>query len=84
MSWALVWAAMRLPGLSVYASSKAGLEAFVESLRTEERSKKITLVRPGAVATDFWNKVPFQLPPNALSADALARQILKGNLACCV
>lgn len=67
---------MRLPGLSAYAASKAGLEAFTEVLRKEERSKKITLVRPGAVATDFWNKVPFKLPPNALMPDAVAYKIL--------
>ena len=68
---------MRLPGLSAYAAAKAGLEGFVDALRKEERNKKITLVRPGAIATGFWNKVPFKLPPNALSPDALARKILE-------
>jgi NAD(P)-dependent dehydrogenase (short-subunit alcohol dehydrogenase family) len=67
---------MRLPGLGAYAAAKAGLEAFTDVLRKEERSKKITLVRPGAVATAFWNKVPFKLPPNAVTPDALARNIL--------
>ncbi len=68
---------MRLPGLGAYAAAKAGLEAFVDALRKEERNKKITLVRPGAVATAFWDKVPFKLPPNALPPDALARKILE-------
>lgn len=68
---------LRLPGLTAYAASKAGLEAFVEALSKEERKKKISLVRPGAVDTDFWEKVPFRMPAAALPPDAVARAVLR-------
>ena len=42
---------MRLPGLSAYAAAKAGLEAFAEALRKEERKRRVIVVRPGAVNT---------------------------------
>lgn len=66
---------LRLPGLSAYAAAKAGLEAFAESLRKEAR-RKVLVVRPGAVDTKFWGKVPFSMPKNALSPAALAEKIL--------
>ena len=52
---------MRLPGLAAYAAAKAGLEAMAEVVRKESR-RKVTVVRPGAVDTPFWSKVPFKLP----------------------
>jgi NAD(P)-dependent dehydrogenase (short-subunit alcohol dehydrogenase family) len=67
---------MRLPGLSAYAAAKAGLEAYADALRKELRGRKVTVVRPGAVDTPFWKKVPFKLPPNAASPDAIAARIL--------
>ena len=67
---------LRLPGLSAYAAAKAGLEAFTETLRKEERKRTVTLVRPAAVDTPFWEKVPMRLPNNALSAADTANQIL--------
>jgi len=66
---------LRLPGLSAYAASKAGLEALAECLRKEERHKKVLLVRPGAVATTLWEKVPMSLPKHALSPDDLAEAV---------
>jgi NAD(P)-dependent dehydrogenase (short-subunit alcohol dehydrogenase family) len=66
---------LRLPGLSAYAAAKAGLEAFAEVLRKETRLP-VLIVRPGAVDTPFWQKVPFSMPKNALSPDALAEKIL--------
>lgn len=66
---------LRLPGLSAYAAAKAGLEAFAEVLRKETRLP-VLVIRPGAVETPFWKKVPFAMPKNALSADSLAGQIL--------
>ena len=66
---------LRLPGLSAYAAAKAGLEAFAEVLRKETRLP-VLVVRPGAVDTPFWKKVPFAMPKNALSPASLAEQIL--------
>ena len=67
---------LRLPGLSAYAAAKSGLESFVEALRKEQRKRRIILVRPGAVATSFWDKVPMQLPKDAASPEKVARRIL--------
>jgi len=70
---------LRLPGLSAYATAKAGLEAFVEALGKEERKRRVTLVRPGAVDTPLWEKVAMRLPKNALSPQALAEQIIQAH-----
>lgn len=67
---------LRLPGLSAYVAAKAGLEAFAETLRKEERKRRVILVRPGAVDTAFWQKVPFRMPANALSAEQVAQHIV--------
>jgi NAD(P)-dependent dehydrogenase (short-subunit alcohol dehydrogenase family) len=56
---------LRLPGLSAYAATKAGLEAFAATLGKEQRKKRVTVVRPGAVATSFWDKVPLKVPADA-------------------
>lgn len=50
-----VSADLRVEGESVYAATKAGVQAFVEALRREERSHHIhvSVVEPGAVATDM-------------------------------
>lgn len=65
---------MRLPGLSAYAAAKAGVEALGEVLRKELR-RTVVVVRPGAVATRLWQKVPFRLPATALSAEQAAEKI---------
>ena len=67
---------MQMPGLSAYAAAKAGLEAFAESLRKEARKRRVTVVRPGAVATPFWENVPFRMPANAMTPAAVAAAIL--------
>ena len=68
---------LRLPGLSAYAASKAGLEAFATALSKEERRKRITVVRPGAVATALWDKVPLRLPADAPPPEKVAQKILE-------
>jgi NAD(P)-dependent dehydrogenase (short-subunit alcohol dehydrogenase family) len=68
---------MQLPGLSAYAAAKAGLEAFAESLRKESRKQRVTVVRPGAVKTGLWNKVPFPIPASAMPPEAVADAILQ-------
>jgi NAD(P)-dependent dehydrogenase (short-subunit alcohol dehydrogenase family) len=67
----------RLPGLSAYAAAKAGLEAFAEALRKEERKRGVVLVRPGAVNTLFWQKVPFKMPGSALAPEAVAAKVIE-------
>ena len=67
---------LKLPKFSAYVAAKAGLEAFVASLQKELRGKKITLVRPGAVATPFWDKLPLHLPKDAAPPEKVAKRIL--------
>ncbi len=67
---------LRLPGLSAYAAAKSGLEAFAEALRKEQRGRRVTVVRPGAVATAFWDKVPLRLPKDAAPPEKVAARIL--------
>lgn len=71
---------LRLPGLAAYAASKAGLEAFAETLGKEERKKRVTVVRPAAVATPFWDKVPMNLPKDAAPAEKVAEKVYEAFL----
>ena len=65
---------MRLPGLSAYAAAKAGVEALAEVAGKELR-KTVQVLRPGAVDTLFWKRVPFRLPPGALSPQEVADKV---------
>ena len=67
---------LKLPKFAAYVAAKAGLEAFVASLQKEHRNKKISLVRPGAVATPFWDKLPLRLPKDAAAPEKVAQRIL--------
>lgn len=67
---------LRLPGLSAYAAAKAGIEAFAEVLRKEQRGRRVSLVRPKAVETTLWEKVPFSVPHGALKPGDVADRIL--------
>lgn len=66
-----------LPGLSAYATAKAGLEVFAQALAKEQPRWKVSVVRPGAVATRFWERVPFRMPPKTLQPDEVALRILE-------
>ncbi len=68
-----------LPGLGAYVASKAALEKYTAVLEKELRGKKVTLVRPSAVATKFWDKVPFKMPADALEPGQVAGKILKAH-----
>lgn len=70
---------LRLPGLAAYAAAKAGLEAFAEVLRKEERGRRVTVVRPAAVDTPLWRKAPFRLPTGALSPEVAAQRIIAAH-----
>ncbi len=71
---------LRLPGLTAYAAAKAGLEAFAAALAKEQRKLRVTVVRPGAVDTPLWSKMPARLPKNAMTPDALADRLLAAHL----
>lgn len=67
---------LKLPGLAAYAAAKAALEVFGEVLAKEQRKRRVTVVRPGAVDTPLWDKMPLKLPPKAFSPDDIAQKIL--------
>lgn len=66
-----------LPRLAPYAAAKAGLEALAAVLAKEERRRRVTIVRPAAVATSFWEKVPFKRPSDAAEPDQIAEQVIE-------
>ena len=68
---------LRLPKLSAYAAAKAGLEAFAEVLRKEERTRKVTVIRPAAVATALWDKVPLKMPSDAIAPQRIAEAVVE-------
>jgi 3-oxoacyl-[acyl-carrier protein] reductase len=68
---------LRLPGLSAYAAAKAGLEAYAEALGKEERKKRVTVVRPSAVVTPLWDKVPMRVPADAPGPEKVAARIVE-------
>lgn len=65
-----------LPKMGAYAAAKAGLETLVSVLQKEQRKLNITLVKPGAVATPFWENAPFKMPADAKSPQVVAQALL--------
>ncbi len=68
-----------LPLQSVYVASKCAVRGLTECLRYElEPFKlKVTVVCPGAVATDIFGD-PKNIPPEAISIDQAGIEILEG------
>ena len=65
-----------LPKMGAYAAAKAALETFAAVLQKENRKLNVTVVKPGAVDTPFWENAPFRLPKDAKSPDVVANAIL--------
>ncbi|MGB7342306.1 MAG: SDR family NAD(P)-dependent oxidoreductase [Phototrophicaceae bacterium] len=68
---------IRLPKMGAYAVAKAGLEELMQLLAKENRRHNFTLVRPGAVDTNFWEQVAFSKPDNIKSPDSVAQAIVE-------
>ncbi|MCB0208738.1 MAG: SDR family oxidoreductase [Anaerolineae bacterium] len=47
-----------LSGLRAYTAAKAGLEAFIEGLGKKQRQQRVLNIRPSAIDTPLWQKVP--------------------------
>jgi uncharacterized oxidoreductase len=69
-----------LPGYGAYALAKAAVRAAATQLRRELRPRGIavTYVDPGVVASEFHSTIGVERPPIAVSAQAVARAILRG------
>jgi NAD(P)-dependent dehydrogenase (short-subunit alcohol dehydrogenase family) len=60
---------------SGYAASKAALDSLAAIARLEFQCA-VTVVKPPAVDTTFWQKLGSKAPRNAISPDAVAQAIL--------
>lgn len=64
------------PRMGAYAAAKAGLETMFTILQKENRKRKLSIVRPPAVDTAFWENAPVKLPDSAIQSDVVAQAIL--------
>jgi NADP-dependent 3-hydroxy acid dehydrogenase YdfG len=73
---------LREPGSEVYVATKAGIQAFSESLRKTANKEgiRVTLIEPGAVATPIQEKSPEE---EKRKIDAM-EMLLPGDIARCV
>jgi uncharacterized protein len=69
-----------VPGYAAYASTKAGLHQFVETMRSEGDGDWITMIYPAATDTDFFNKAGKKIPKAypVQSVHAVVRRIIIG------
>ena len=65
-----------LPKMGVYAAAKAALDPLVKVLAKENRKQKFGILRPGPVATAFWDNAPFKQPQDAKNPAVIAQAIL--------
>lgn len=68
---------IRLPKMGAYAVAKAGLDELVTILRKENRKMNISIVRPGAVDTPFWEQVSFKKPTDIKAPSVIAQKIFE-------
>ncbi len=68
---------LQLPKMGAYAVAKAGLEQLANLLAKENRKLNVTLVRPGAVDTAFWEQVALRKPADAKAPQEVAAAILE-------
>jgi short-subunit dehydrogenase len=76
-----------VPGQSIYGAAKAAMKLFTEGLYAElkETSVRVSVVFPGAIATNITTNSGIEMPVTAdsssmtaMSANEAAREILKG------
>lgn len=71
-----------MPGMSVYAATKAGLRSLVRTLTVElaERGIRVNAISPGPVETPIWGKM--EIPEEAQKdfADKVLQQIPLGRM----
>jgi short-subunit dehydrogenase len=69
-----------VPGYAAYASTKAAIHQFVETLRSEGDGDWITLVYPAATKTDFFKSAGKEIPKAfpIQSVQTVARNIILG------
>jgi len=72
---------VRRPGLAAYAAAKGGLEALAAVVAAEEKQRRVSVVRPGAVQTKLWNKIGAKPPRTAAKPESLAEAILAAHFA---
>lgn len=65
-----------LPKMGAYAAAKAALDPLVKILAKENRKLKFSILRPGPVATAFWENAPFRQPQDAKAPAVIAQAIL--------
>ncbi len=71
---------IRLPKMGAYVAAKAGLAELVTVLQKEHRKHRFTVVRPGATATGFWDKVTLKLPADAKQPNQVAAAIVQHHI----